>query len=62
MAQQPGPGVAKQGWIVYQNDGIFSGLKSQMFPTNHAFRAFLCDAGEVVDLAVASARRRAVEV
>ena len=62
MAQQPGPGVAEQGCVVDMNDRILSGLKGQALTTNHTIRAFICDTGEVVDFAIASARRRAIEL
>jgi hypothetical protein len=44
------------------NDRILSRLKGQALTTNHTFRAFICDTGEVVDFAIASARRRALEL
>lgn len=62
MAQQPGPGVAEQGCVVDMNDRILSRFKGQALTTNHTFRAFICDTGEVVDFAIASARRRAIEL
>ena len=62
MAQQPGPGVAEQGCVVDMNDRILSRLKGQALTINHTIRALICDTGEVVDFAIASARRRAIEL
>jgi hypothetical protein len=62
MAQQPGPGVAEQGCVVDMDDRILSRLKGQTFTTNYTIRAFICDTGELVDFAIASARRRAIEL
>ena len=61
-SQQPDPGVAKQGRIVYSNDRVLSRHEGQTLTTNHTFRAFLSNAGEVMDLAIASAGRRTVEL
>jgi len=62
MAQQPGPGVAEQGCVVDMNDRILSRLKGQALTINPTIRALICDTGEVVDFAIASARRRAIEL
>jgi len=62
MSQQPGPGIAEQGWVVDMDEGILSRLKGQALTANHTIRAFICDAGEVVDFAIASARRRTIEL
>ena len=61
MAQQPDPGIAKQGSIVYTNEHILSRLEGQAFPTGHNLRAFLWEAGKVMNLVIASAGRRTVE-
>ena len=44
------------------NDRIFSRLKGQALTTNHTIRTFICDTGEVVNFAIAGARRRAIEL
>ena len=62
MAQQPGPGVAQQGCVADMDEGILSRLKGQALTANHNTRAFIGDAGEVMDFAIASARRRAIEL
>jgi hypothetical protein len=61
-SQQPYPRIAQQVRIDYTNDRVFSRLKDQRLTTNHSFRTFLFDAGQVVDFAVASAGRCAVEL
>lgn len=62
MAQHPGPGVAEQSCVVDMNDRILSRLKAQALTINHTIRTFMYDTGEVVDFAIVSARRRAIEL
>ena len=62
MAQQPGPGIAEQGWVVDINDRILSRFKDQALTTSHTILAFIYDTGEVVDFPIASARRCAKEL
>ena len=62
MTQQPGPGVAEQGCVVDMDDRILSGFKAQALTTNHIIWAYICDTGKVVDFAIASAGRRAIEI
>ena len=61
-SQQPDPGIAKQGGIVYSNDRVLSRLEHQTLTTHPPFRALLSNAGEVMDLAIAGAGRRAIEL
>jgi len=61
MAQQPDPGLAKRGSVVYRNNRILSRLEDQALPTGHTLRALLCDASKIMNSAVASAGRRTIE-
>jgi len=44
------------------DDRILSRLEGQALTTNHIIWAFICDTGKVVDFAIASAGRRAIEL
>jgi hypothetical protein len=60
-SQRPDPGVAKQSRILYSNDRILSSLQGQTLTTHRTIPAF-CNTSEVMELPVAGAGRRAVEL